>query len=153
MIRPKRGDRWVQGHFKPVNPKKYVGDARNITFRSSWELRVMSRLDTDPNVVSWASEEVTIRYLDPSTKKWRRYFPDFLVKYADGKVRMIEVKPASQQERPIKGRKKQERFLAEAATYLTNQAKWEAARAFCADKGWEFVVLNEHDLGIKPRRR
>lgn len=152
-MRPKRGHKYVQGNFKPVHPEKYVGDARNIVFRSSWELNLMSKLDIDPSVVSWASEEVIVPYDDPVTRRRRRYFPDFLVKYKSGKVIMIEVKPESQQQRPTMGRKSKERFITEAETYVTNTAKWEAARAFCKARGWEFAVVNERDLGIKPKKR
>lgn len=151
-MRPRKGRSYIQGTFKPLNPKKYVGDVKNITYRSGWELRVMSRLDTDPNVTNWASEEVVVPYKDPARDdSWHRYYPDFLVKTRDGKTTMIEVKPAEQQVAPRKGKKRNDRFLAEAATYLTNQAKWAAAREFCKAKGWDFVVMNEMDLGIKRR--
>jgi len=32
------------------------------------------------------------------------------------------------------------------ATYGINSAKWEAAKEFCADRNWEFVVLTEKDV-------
>lgn len=147
-MRPRKGSKWVQGVFKPLNPKKYVGDSTNIVYRSSWELRVFSRLDTDPDVVAWSSEELIIPYRDPVTKRDRRYFPDLVVRKKDGTVEIWEIKPSSQQEMLRKGRKSQKRFLEEAATYMLNQAKWEAARVFCKRKGWAFRVLNEHDLGI-----
>jgi hypothetical protein len=40
-----------KGWFRPKNPIKYKGDAANIVYRSSWELRVMKHLDIDPNVL------------------------------------------------------------------------------------------------------
>lgn len=151
-MRPRNGNKWHQGYFKPLNPDKYVGDPSTIVYRSGWELNVMSRLDINPAVANWASEEIVVPYFDPTTKKNRRYFPDFLVKYTDGTVEMVEVKPAKEQVAPRKGKKSQRRFLSEAATYLMNQAKWKAAEEFCKAKGWKFRVVNEMDLGLRPRK-
>lgn len=139
-----RGYRTVyKGKFLPINPKKYVGDVTSIVFRSSWECKYMSSLDTDPNVISWASEEVIVNYFDPSKGKYRRYFPDFLVRYKDDTVEMVEIKPSVQTIPPKLGKKSQKTILAEAATYATNSAKWEMARAYCRKKGWKFILLTE----------
>ena len=32
--------------------------------------------------------------------------------------------------------------------WVKNQAKWEAAREYCADRNYEFRVMTEEDLGI-----
>jgi hypothetical protein len=152
-MRPKKGQKWIQGIFTPLNPKKYVGDARYIIYRSSWELLCMSKFDNDPNVVSWASEEIVVPYLCPVRGDVHRYYPDFLVKMKDGTITMLEIKPESQQKVPRKGRKSQKTFINEAQTYMVNRAKWEYAKEFCRKKGWQFVVMNERDLGIKPKPR
>lgn len=152
-MRPRKGQRYVQGYFKPVHPEKYVGNPNRIVYRSSWELKFMSRMDLNPDVVSWASEEVVVPYHDPVKKRGRRYFPDFLVKMGDGTVYMVEIKPEKERVMPRKGKKSEKTFLAEAATYLTNSAKWEAAREFCKARGWAFMLMSERDLGIKPRSR
>ena len=34
-------------------------------------------------------------------------------------------------------------------TWVVNQAKWKAAKEFCADRGYEFKIMTEDDLGIK----
>ena len=44
-----------QGRFKPKNPTKYMGDPTNIIYRSGWELKLMSYLDTHVNVLQWSS--------------------------------------------------------------------------------------------------
>jgi hypothetical protein len=142
---------YKQGFFKPINPKKYVGNPRQIVYRSSWELKAMSQFDLNPDVVSWASEELVVPYFDPVQGRNRRYFPDFLVKMKDGTVYMVEIKPAKEMVPPKPGRKVTKRFIAESATYETNQAKWEAAREFCTKRKWKFMVLNEFNLGIKRR--
>ena len=33
--------------------------------------------------------------------------------------------------------------------YAKNQAKWGAAQEWCLDRGYEFKVLTENELGIK----
>ena len=40
-------------------------------------------------------------------------------------------------------------YLYEVYEYARNQAKWKAAKSFCADRLWEFKVLTEDELGIK----
>jgi len=40
-------------------------------------------------------------------------------------------------------------------TYVKNQNKWEAARSFAKDRGWEFQIWTEHTLeqmGINPKQ-
>ena len=88
------------GRFTPKNPQKYVGDPKNIIYRSSWEVKVMDWLDRNDDVISWQSEETIVPYKSPVDGKWHRYFPDFLVKVKtkDGKFKtmMLEVKPKKQ---------------------------------------------------------
>jgi hypothetical protein len=149
MPRPRGNRKYHQGLFTPQHPEKYVGDVKQIVYRSGWELKFMTRLDRNPQVVSWASEEICVPYHDPVRKKTRRYFPDFLVKFKDGTVTMIEIKPMKEMSPPKKGRRLRKSFITEAATYLTNQAKWDSAERFCDAKGWKFEVLHEKDLGIR----
>ena len=140
-----------KGWFKPKNTNKYNGDANNIIYRSSWELRVMKYLDENPNVIWWCSEELVIPYYDPIQNKKRRYFPDFVVKTKrkDGSVMtyVLEVKPEKQTKQPQQKRRTQ-KFINESVTYVINQSKWKAATEFCKDHGWEFKVITEKDLGI-----
>jgi hypothetical protein len=86
--------------------------------------------------------------------KRRRYFPDFLIKVKtrDGSIKivMMEVKPEAQSKPPTMTKKKrQSTMLNEVLTWETNKAKWEAAKAFCTERGWEFCVATEKSLGIK----
>lgn len=146
------GSKTYKGTFRPKFPDKYRGNAKNIIFRSSWEKRLMGFLDSNPNVLEWASEEIIVPYVSPLDGKLHRYFPDFVVKLRgrDGVIRtvMIEVKPQVQIEPPKTPKRRTKRFLAEVATYSVNQAKWAAAREFCADRGWVFQLMNEHHLGL-----
>lgn len=140
------------GKFRPNNPQKYDGDPTNIVYRSSLELRFMQYLDSNANVLKWQSEEFFIPYYDPSSKRARRYFVDFLVvtKTPTGQMtQLIEIKPLKQTVPPKVPAKRTRRFISEVLTYGTNQAKWKAAEEYCLDRGWKFKIITEKDLGIK----
>lgn len=141
---------YKQGFFKPQNPKKYIGDPTNIVYRSGWEKRVMEWCDTNGNVIRWASEEVVIPYISPIDNRPHRYFTDFYVEAVgrDGGVKkmILEVKPAAQTQPPVQPKRKTKRYISEVMTYGVNQAKWNAAKEYCADRGWEFLVITEQEL-------
>ena len=139
--------------YKPINPKKYKGDVNNIICRSLWERKFAKYADTNDNVLEWAVEEIIIPYFDPTTKKMRRYFPDFYIKYVDreGQIKkaIIEIKPLRETQEPKRTKGKSNKTLiSETLTYVKNQAKWEAAREFCKDNLIEFRVMTEKELGI-----
>jgi hypothetical protein len=149
-----RKEKYLQGKFHPQNPKKYKGDHTNIIYRSSWELKFMRYCDRNVNILEWGSEEFFIPYLDPTTNKVRRYFPDFIIKVkentGDVKTYVIEVKPKQQTIPPEKTpKKKQKTFLNEVITYEKNKAKWKAAKEFCEDRKIYFKIITEKDLNIK----
>lgn len=142
-----------KGRFIPRNPEKYAGNPTRIVYRSLWELRVMRKFDADPNVLTWASEEVVVPYVNPLDNRVHRYFPDFLVKNRTRddtiKITMIEVKPASQAAPPKHCDKKSRRkYISEAVAWQINNSKWEAARRYCSERGWTFAVLTEKSLGV-----
>lgn len=144
-----------KGRFKPKNPDKYRGNPSNIIYRSSWEARYMGYLDRHTHVLEWASEEpfMIIPYRSPLDKKMHRYFPDFWVlqKNIDGEYEelLIEIKPYSQSVQPQRGKKQRKTFIRETTTWMVNEAKWDAARIVCQQKGWTFKVLTEKELGFK----
>lgn len=140
--------KFYQGKYKLKNPHKYEGDPTNIIYRSSWELRFMNWCDSNPAIVKFSSEEIIVPYISPLDGRYHRYFVDFKIKTANNEVYLVEIKPKSQTV-PPNGTKKTRRFLAESATYVTNQAKWEAAKKYAADRNWKFIVLTEDELGIK----
>lgn len=112
----------------------------------------MDWLDRSPDILSWASEEMTVPYVSPKDGRWHRYFPDFLVKLRtkEGQLKtiMIEVKPQKQSEPPEPRKRVTKQYINEVVTYGINQAKWKAATEYCLDRGWEFKVLTEKDLGL-----
>jgi hypothetical protein len=105
--------------------------------------------DTHPNVVAWASESHRIPYFNPIKNKQTMYVPDFFIVYEDvNKKRhaeFIEIKPAGQ----ILGNAKS---TAQKAQAVVNEAKWQAAKAFCSKQGVGFRVLTENELFNNPKK-
>lgn len=134
--------RFSQGHYKPINVGKYIGNTLP-RYLSSWELRVMQYLDKHPYVIHWSSEPVRIPYFNPETGKNTVYVPDFFVMWYQGnkkKSSLIEIKPRKQA------------YLEEAKSARSksllrvNYAKWVAALSWAQKNGMEFKVLTEFEL-------
>ena len=136
-----------RGLYRPTNPKKYVGNTKQIVYRSLLERRFMRYCDLNQDILYWASEELPVRYYNPLDKKYHRYFPDFVVKTSKQKKYMIEVKPSRQIGKPKPGKKKTKSYMRESFEYIKNQAKWQAAKSYCEDNGLEFKIISEKDLG------
>jgi TnsA endonuclease N terminal len=136
----------MQGKFKPKNPGKYIGNPTEIIYRSTWELHMMQFFDTNEEITGWGSEELAIPYRSPLDGRVHRYFPDMIVKKRDGDIILVEIKPYAQTQKPEVPAKKTKAFLNEAATYVINQAKWEAADQFCRSRGWKFQIMTEKEI-------
>jgi hypothetical protein len=147
-----------KGKFNPKNPDKYLGDPKNIVYRSSWEFKMARYLDRHPHVMKWSSEEIVIPYVSPIDGKWHRYFPDFYVEQISRDKKkekiLIEVKPYAQTHPPKiqntkRGNKPTKRYINEVKTWGVNEAKWIAAQEYCKDRGWKWQIITENELGIK----
>ena len=136
-----------RGLYRPTNPKKYVGNTKQIVYRSLLEGRFMRYCDLNQDILYWASEELPVRYYNPLDKKYHRYFPDFVVKTVNNDKYMIEIKPSRQAVKPKPPKKKTKSYMRESFEYIKNQAKWQAAKAYCDDKGMQFKIITEKDLG------
>lgn len=111
----------------------------------------MSFCDNNPNILKWASEPIRINYRNPFTGKATIYVPDFLIYYIDRSgnhcADVIEVKP------------KKETSLGEAksrrdqAYTVLNMAKWEAAKAWCKQKGLNFKIVTEEQIFHQGNKR
>ena len=138
--------------YNPSYPKKYKGNPNKIIGRRNWERLFCKWCDSNEKILEWGSEEFWIPYRSPIDHKIHRYFPDFLIKLREpnGKVRtyVIEVKPKKQTVPPKQKSKITESYVFEARTYAVNQAKWKAAKEFCADRRIEFKIVTEDDLGV-----
>jgi hypothetical protein len=148
---PKR--EYLQGRYKPSNPEKYKGDVNNIVYRSSWERKFLHYCDTNKNILEYSSEEIALPYRSPVDNRYHRYFPDFYIKVreSNGEIKkmIIEIKPYKQTVEPQPRKRKTKGYIFEVVEYAKNQAKWEAAKEWCLDHGYEFKVLTEYQLGIK----
>ena len=136
-----------RGLYRPTNPKKYVGNTKQIVYRSLLERRFMRYCDLNEDILYWASEELPVRYYNPLDKKYHRYFPDFIVKTVNNEKYMIEIKPSRQVAKPKPPKKKTKSYMRESFEYIKNQAKWQAAKSYCDDNGMKFKLITEKDLG------
>ena len=143
--------KFAQGRYTLKHPDKYVG-RKTPLYRSSWEFAFMKFCDENPNVAKWASESIRIPYKNPLTGRHTIYVPDFFIAYSDrkGKQRaeLIEVKPENQSMRENVGKSRHNQ-----AQYIQNMAKWEAARAWCKQKGLYFSVISEKDIFHQGTRK
>ena len=138
-----------RGLFRPTNPKKYVGNTKQIVYRSLLERRFMRYCDLNEDILYWASEELPVRYYNPLDKKYHRYFPDFVVKTVNNDKYMIEIKPYRQVKKPKSPKRKTKSYMRESFEYIKNQAKWEAAEMWCQDHGMKFKIITERELGLR----
>jgi len=139
--------RWI-----PKHPEKYAGDPTNIVARSSWELKAFKWMDDNPGVVSWSSEEIKIPYLSPVDGKYHTYYPDILarMKTSDGRTTtyLIEIKPHYQTQEPQPKKRITKQYINEVCTWGVNQEKWKAAKSYCLDRRWKFLLLTENDVNF-----
>jgi hypothetical protein len=120
--RKKRG-RYQRGEYVSVKTGMLC------KYRSGWEEKVMVYLDTNPVVKHWTYEQTVIEYVSNiRTKKIRRYYPDFYVKYQDDKEEIIEVKPKRKLEQAV------------------IKKKTAAAESWCKDRGMTYRILTEIEL-------
>ena len=141
-----------KGKFTPKNPQKYVGDVKNIVYRSLWERNTFRWIDTNTKIKHWNSEELVIPYLCETDNRMHRYFMDLWFETTDGKTYIVEIKPKKQTQIPKTPKRKTRRYIKESLTYVKNQSKWKAASEFALDRGWHFEVWTEDtlkSLGIK----
>ena len=141
------------GKYQPSFPKKYKGNPTNIVYRSLWERKFMVYCDKNENILEWSSEEIILPYRSPLDNRIHRYFPDFYIKVKESsgvnKKMIIEVKPKKQCIEPIRPKRKTKGYIYEVKEYARNQAKWKAAKEWCLDRGYEFKIFTEDELGIK----
>ena len=132
-----------QGFYEVKNSQKYVGNGKP-KYRSGWEMTFMMFLDSNDNVINWASEPVRIPYRNPLTGKMTMYVPDFIVTYRGPKetikAELIEIKPKKQSlvESKMKDRDK--------AIVAINYAKWHAATLWAKQNGLTFRVITEDQI-------
>lgn len=144
-MRKKR--KWRQGIFVPVNKKKFIGE--RAVYRSGLELKFFRFCDKSKSVIRWGSENIVVPYRNPLDDRLHRYYVDNYVVIKEGdliKKYCIEIKPYIQTKKPKTKYRKKSHILYEAKQYVTNQAKWKAAREYCKKREYEFLILTEKEL-------
>ena len=142
-----------QGWYKLHNPQKFrlpidkhMKSYRDghVQYKSGLELKSFKYADLNPRISEWSLEPFHIPYLSPLDGKMHRYFPDLWLRFETGTIFIVEIKSSSETKAPRKNDKAYGRKL---QTFLINQAKWNAAKAFCQQKKANFVILTEKVLG------
>jgi hypothetical protein len=142
------------GKYEPKNHEKYIGDIHNIIYRSSWEYRFCTYCDTNDSIIKWSSEPVSIDYYNPLDKKSHKYHVDFYMKVlkdsGESQDWIIEIKPESQTKKPIyEGTMtvaKLKSYNRNMQIWITNQAKFKAAKEWAEKRGYRFGVIDENFL-------
>ena len=139
-----------QGIYQVKNPHKYVGLGLP-KYRSGWEMTFMMFLDSNDNVLQWASESVRIPYRNPVTGKQSMYVLDFLITYKNRNntvtAELVEIKPKKQSlvESKMSAR--------DGAIVAVNYAKWDAATKWARRNGLTFRVITEDDIFHQGRKK
>lgn len=142
---------YKQGIYEVKNKERYLGN-KNPRYLSSYELEVFKALDRNPNVIGWGAEIVIVPYYSSVKQRQARYIVDVFLHYKDGKTGdekklLIEIKPSKDLEKPQRTRrKKEETFIQESLTYVTNREKWMAAYEYAKARGWEFTIWCEREI-------
>jgi hypothetical protein len=157
MIPLQKNSRFIQGVYVPKNTIKYVGK-NPIIYRSSYELKFFRFCDDNPNVTRWASESVKIPYFHPFAKTNRMYYVDLNMVIKEGEIYkkyLVEIKPEKQTHKPdfTNSKCRKSTIFYEQMTYVTNCAKWDAARAFAFSHDMQFLIITEKDLKINPSKK
>lgn len=137
--RRRRKSRYKTGiHISPKCPTP-------VKYRSGWEFVICLQLDSDPRVVGYTYEPFSIPYMsNVKSGKVRNYFPDFLVSYADGQRRLVEVKRENQMNNLIVKKK------AEAAKLWCVNQQQKISYEFWTEK-MILPLMKVH--GILPAKR
>ena len=62
-------------------------------------------------------------------------------------VEQPDLKGTLEPTKPKPPKKKTKSYMRESFEYIKNQAKWQAAKSYCDDKGMKFKLITEKDLG------
>ena len=87
------------------------------------------------------------KYIGTKTPTYRSSW-EFAFMNGKQRVELIEVKPENQTIKEKVGRSRHNQ-----AHWIVNQAKWEAARAYCKQKGIFFRIVTENDIFHNGKRR
>ena len=96
----KKGGGYLTGKYYSSKNRK------NVTYRSSYELRFFHLLEEDDSVASYEVESIKIPYKD-FDNKFKNYIPDVMILKTDGSIEVCEIKPEAMLDNGIVKRKAQ----------------------------------------------
>ncbi len=116
-----RSRKIASGEINPINTGR-KGNHNGVDYHSAYEKKRIMMLEQDSRVKSFTRSQHSIPYWDGT--RWRRYVPDFVVRYDDSLV------------------------VEEVKGYETDKdrCKYQHARGYFAGFGVRFVVLYKDDL-------
>lgn len=140
-----------QGYYKPKNPEKYIGDLNSVIYRSSWELKFLIFCDNEDRVVKYSSELYSVAYHNFKTKRLNYYNIDFYAEILNDSEKidkwLIEVKPMKYVKKPSPPKRYSEKSLKtykhNLETWMINEVKFSAARAFARENDMKFGIVTE----------
>lgn len=158
--KPVKSSMYYNGNYIPINKNKVIklNPEGGLYYRSLLELKVMTYLDINPNIIKWGAEFMEIPYKLTERNEQgmlitseHRYYPDIYYKQQldDGTINEVfaEIKPLEQVNKPkLKDnptRKQIEKFKNDMTIWHTNMSKWKYAINWCSKKGIEFVIMTE----------
>ena len=152
-LKPTKNSGFNQGYYKPENPEKYVGPTP-VIYRSSWEHKFMIWCDRNETVEKWSSEPVEVSYWYRKDSKAHKYYPDFYFKQktqgGNFKEYLVEIKPKAQIQPPkmptTRSKKAIESYKFLAEQYVKNMDKYNAAKSYAEQRGWNFIILTEDTI-------
>ena len=140
-------NRWRQGVFIPKNPNKFIGS--KAIYRSGLELKFFRFCDDNKNVKRWGSENVIVPYMSPLDNRGHKYYVDNYIEILEGNKLvkyLVEIKHSRETKPPKTKYRNRKHLLYEQKTFVTNQAKWQAAREYSKKRGYKFIILTEKEL-------
>lgn len=141
QLKPSKKSRYDQGYINPTSCKKLFPTMtkQEIIYRSSYEKKFITWLESNKSVKYWGSECLKIPYLYIDGKM-HNYYPDYFIEMVDGSCIVVEIKPHNQTIKPIN-----ENCWA-YKEYAKNMCKWRATKEFCDAKGYQFKILTEKSI-------
>jgi len=150
-----------KGWYKLQNVSKFVKPSDSymasfneasstVEYKSGLELKAFKYADANPLIVKWTVEPFAIKYISPKDNRVHRYYIDMLLVFSNGKKFLVEIKSINET-KPPKAPKKittksTNNYKKAIATWTVNSAKWSAAKKFCSDNGFNFIMLTEQQL-------
>lgn len=134
--------------YYPKDKERFIGEY--VICRSEWERKFAEWCDKNPEIESWSSESLSIRYYDPTSRRRRNYYPDFVLRIK-GEIYIVEIKPYKETRTPKITGKKKSTLLTEIKRYKNNLAKWEAAISYCQRRGFKFKIITEKTFNFTKK--